>query len=175
VLSADFARFLQNNFDFEISDNSRLYRIECYDISNLFGKQATGSMVVFEGGISAKDQYRRFKIKTVKKISDFDMIEEVFRRRFLKKDWRLPDLIVVDGGTPQLRKVSLVLKEYGLQIPHIGIAKNPDRIIFPNNIRRPIKLQTPKPIFNLICEIRDEAHRFAKKYHLFLRSQKIMV
>ncbi len=150
-----------------------LERIECYDVSNLYLQQATASMVVFSLGMPDKSQYRKFKIKNKKALSDFDMLEEVFLRRF-KHNWNNPDLIIVDGGTPQVLKVKQVLLELKKPIPIMGIAKHPDRLI----INLPKQLKTIRPSindlgFNLIRAIRDESHRFARKYHLFLRDKRI--
>lgn len=150
-----------------------LHRIECYDVSNLFQKDATASMVVFTDGLPDKSQYKRFKIKSKMPRSDFAMLEEVFIRRF-KQNWEKPDLIVVDGGTPQVLTVKKVLNTRS--IPLLGIAKHPDRLI----IDSASKLTTLRPPtsdlgFNLIRAIRDEAHRFARKYHLLLRNRRIML
>lgn len=147
-------------------------RIECYDVSNTSLKDATASMVVFEQGLANKKEYRRFKIKDKTLQSDFDMMYEVLHRRFNQK-WPKPDLLVVDGGKPQVRIARKVLHELGIQIPFIGIAKRPDRIVFATenypNIR-PIKTNLG---FQLIQAIRDESHRFAKKYHTYLRNKRI--
>ena len=102
-------------------------RIECYDISNLMQKDATASMVVATEGILDKAEYKRFKIKTVG-VNDFKMLSETITRR-MNNDWRKPDLIVIDGGTPQVVTISSVLKKLGIEIPLIGIAKHPDRIV----------------------------------------------
>lgn len=152
-----------------------LNRIECYDVSNLFQKDATASMVVFTGGMPDKSQYRRFRIKSKKIKSDFEMLEEIFFRRF-KQDWPEPDLIVVDGGTPQVLRIKQALFKLQKNIPLIGIAKHPDRLV----INTPSKLITIRPStdnlgFNLIRALRDEAHRFARKYHLLLRHKGMMI
>lgn len=140
----------------------RLKRIECYDISNLSQKEATASMVVWQNGHIDKSQYRKFKIKNLKSRSDFEMLDEVLRRRMRNK-WRRPDLLVVDGGKPQVRVFMKVTK-----IPVVGIAKNPDRLVLG---KQTLRLPLTNPGFNLIRLLRDESHRFAKKYHLGLRGK----
>lgn len=162
--------FLAKNFSLK---NYQVRRIECYDVSNLFGDKAVGAMVVFINGIPDKSQYRKFKIKKVKKISDTDMIKEILTRRFKKKDWPHPDLIIIDGGKPQLIASSLILNQNGLNIPIIGLAKTPDRIVIGFKKTKTIYLKENSPFLNLLKRIRDESHRFAKNYHLFLR-KKVM-
>lgn len=151
-----------------------LHRIECYDISNTMLQQATASMVVLTGGAADKSQYRKFKIKNVKARSDFEMLEEVFRRRFARKDWELPNLIVVDGGKPQVRVVEKVLKAFSVVVPLIGIAKNPDRLVVGGDAILTIRPSRHNGGFNLIRMLRDESHRFAKKYHVMLRNRKLL-
>ncbi len=152
-----------------------LQRIECYDVSNLFQKEATASMVVFSDGMPDKSEYKRFRIKSRKIKSDFAMLDEIFLRRF-RQNWHKPNLIIVDGGTPQVLLVKKILSNLGESIPLIGIAKHPDRIV----ISAPDKLITARPSlnnlgFNLVRALRDEAHRFARKYHLLLRKKRMMI
>jgi len=146
-----------------------LLRIECYDMSTMMFENSTASMVVFTDGLSDKKEYKRFKIKTDAQ-SDFEMFDEVLRRRF-KNKWPKPDLIVVDGGKPQVRVAQKVLKEFNTLIPLIGIAKRPDRLIIGDDSLRTIKPPRHHPGFRLIQALRDESHRFAKKYHLLLRGK----
>jgi excinuclease ABC subunit C len=161
----------------------RLHRIECYDISNLSFKEATASMVVLIDGLIDKSQYRRFKIKNKDAISDFEMMAEIFQRRFRNKksniknqtQWENPDLIVVDGGKPQVRIVQKVLHDLQIDIPLIGIAKHPDRFIIGDEHMSFLKPSVHNPGFNMIRGLRDEAHRFAKKYHVLLRNKKLML
>lgn len=103
------------------------------------------------------------------------MLEETLRRRFNKKNCPLPQFLIIDGGKPQIRKIFRVLKEFNLNIPLIGLAKNPDRLILGNGSLQTIKLAENSPFFNLLKRIRDESHRFAKNYHLFLRKKKMMI
>ena len=156
----------------ELNPN-HLHRIESYDVSNLFQKDATASMVVFIEGMPDKSQYRRFRIKSKIIKSDFEMLAEIFYRRF-NNNWPLPDLIIVDGGAPQVLTVKKILNTRF--IPLIGIAKHPDRIVI-NTPQRLITLRPPVNNlgFNLVRSMRDEAHRFARKYHLLLRKNRLML
>jgi excinuclease ABC subunit C len=152
----------------------KLDRIEAYDISNLGLKQAVGSMVVMKNSQIDKKEYRRFKIKRVGSRSDFDRLREVMKRR-LKQSWSAPDLIIIDGGRPQIKTVKKVFQENQIDIPLLGIAKNPDRVIvgidgFPN-----LFLKQDSKVLNIIRLLRDESHRFARKYHLFLRSKDFLL
>lgn len=148
-----------------------LSRIECYDISNLSQKEGTGSMVVMSDGQVNKNEYKKFKIKNPRIFSDFEMLEEVLTRRF-KNNWPEPNLIVVDGGKPQVRTVLKILFSLQKKIPVIGIAKRPDRLIIGISNLPTIRPNMNRPGFNLIRMIRDESHRFARKYHLYLRDKK---
>lgn len=148
------------------------HRIECYDISNTNQQQITASMVVMNEGIIDKRDYRKFRIKDETVQSDFDAMLEVFQRRIKRHQWPKPTLIVVDGGRPQVRTVlGLFLKE-NYDIPLIGIAKNPDRLVIGNRELKTLRPPMNHPGFNLIRSLRDESHRFAKKYHVFLRTKK---
>ncbi len=154
-------------------------RIEGYDISNIFGKEAVGSMVVFQGGEPNKNEYRKFKIKIGQgQASDTGMLKEVLERRF-KNNWQKPDLIIIDGGKGQLNAALSILKKIKLDISVIAIskgkglrsAKAPDKIFFPGE-KKPLELPLASPAFHLIKRVRDEAHRFAIEYHRKLRSKK---
>ncbi len=160
--------------NFAASQISTSFRIECYDISNLFGKDATASMVVFQDGGIEKKEYRRFKIRTVQGISDFAMLQEVLTRRFNQSKWQRPDLLVIDGGPPQLRATRKILEELQISIPMIGIAKHPDRLFKVAGRISPALYRRNSTFFRIIQEIRDESHRFAKKYHLLLRNKKMV-
>lgn len=149
-----------------------LKRIEGYDVSNLSFKEPTASMIVFSDGFPDRSQYKRFKIKKLKKVSDIEMIREAIDRRF-NNQWPIPDLIVVDGGIAQLKIIIKSLQENRLSLPVVSVAKNPDRVFILKNSQI-IKIPLGKvPGGRLLTYIRDEAHRFAKKYHLLLRSKKI--
>lgn len=159
-------------------------RIEGYDISNLSGQEATGSMVVFVKGEAKKSHYRRFKIKEDGGPNDILMLQEVLRRRFGQggkgkvktKDASFsqrPDLILVDGGLGQVRGAVQVLKRAGLEIPVLGLAKKLEKLyIGPNGSE--VKLAKHSPALKLVQRVRDEAHRFARDYHLKKRSDKIL-
>jgi len=151
----------------------KMNRIECYDISNIQGQYATGSMVVFIQGEADKSSYRRFKIQYHTKPNDYEMMKEVIRRRLKHKEWNTPDLIIVDGGKGQVNAVYEEITKSNLNIPLIGIAKKEEKIIAIKNIKKAgfieIKLPLNNPGLNLIRRIRDEAHRFAISYHKILR------
>lgn len=157
-----------------------LSRIECFDISNLFGTFAVGSMVVLTKGIEDKSQYRRFRIRTVSGISDVAMMREVLsRRRKHFEEWREPDLIVVDGGKTQVAAALSVLKSKDLNIPLIGLAKRLEQIIVPLPTDpltyKVITLKLTQPGISILRTIRDEAHRFALTYHKKLRSKGFLI
>lgn len=147
-------------------------RIECYDISNISGTNSTGSMVVLIDGQISKNDYRRFKIKTVSGINDPAMIKEVLQRRF-SNSWPMPDLIIVDGGKSQLAAALSVLDKNKLGIPVVGLAKKLEELHIPNK-KLPIRLPNNSPALYLVQKIRDEAHRFAISYHRYLRSQRFL-
>lgn len=148
-------------------------RIECFDISNTGLKNGTASMVVMTDGIINKKEYRKFRIKDEKLESDFEMMKEVLERRIRQTKWPTADLLVVDGGRPQVRIIQKVFAEMGYTVPLIGIAKNPDRLVIGTlelpTIRPPLR----HPGFSLIRTLRDESHRFAKKYHVLLRTKQM--
>jgi excinuclease ABC subunit C len=163
-----------------------LHRIECYDVSNLFGKDATGSMVVFTGGLPDKKAYRRFKIKKVNTINDYASMQEILSRRLFKMNDEkfkvLPDLIVIDGGKGQLSASKKVLDNYNLKIEIIGLAKRNEEIFIKNKGRqagilegtfRKIVLPKDSHALLLLRRIRDEAHRFAIIHHRAMRDKKI--
>jgi len=149
--------------------------IECFDISNIMGNQAVGSMVSFLNGKPDKRNYRRFRIKTVKGIDDFQMMAEVVRRRYarLKKEGSLyPDLILVDGGKGQLSAAVGELKDLGVQVPIAALAKREEELFLPGK-RNSIILPKDSLGLKLVQRVRDEAHRFAVSYHRLLRSKAV--
>lgn len=160
-------------------------RIEGYDISNIFGQMAVGSLVVFRDGEPDKSQYRKFKIKLEaasrdRKKGDVWMLEEMLERRF-HNDWPLPDLIIIDGGKAQINVASRLLKRLKLSIMIIGIskgeglrsAKAPDKLYFPG-VAKPLELSLASPALHLIKRVRDEAHRFAITFHRDIRSKRFL-
>jgi excinuclease ABC subunit C len=148
-----------------------LERIECYDISNTSGLNATGSMVVFTNGEKDTSSYRRFKIKRdyKNKPNDFAMMQEMLERRLKHVDWPKPSLLVIDGGKGQVSSVKDVLEKLELNIPLIGLAKREETII--TSELKEIKLPKDSKALQLIMHLRDEAHRFAITYHKKLRSK----
>ena len=147
-----------------------LKRMEGFDVSNLSFKEATASMVVFNNGVADVHQYRKFKIRTKQK-SDQAMLAEAINRRF-NNPWPLPQLILIDGGINQLKASFKIIKQKKLNILIISLAKNPDRVFIMKN-KKIIKIPLKKiPNWQILASIRDESHRFAKKYHLLLRGKK---
>jgi len=147
----------------------RSRRIEAYDISNIQGQQATGSMVTFIDGKPDKNLYRRFKIKMANKPNDTAMIKEVLQRRLKHEEWGWPDLILIDGGKGQLNAALSTTK-----IPVMALAKKRNELYMKGR-KKPVSLKNlPREIFNLILQLRDEAHRFARSYHLKLRKKALL-
>lgn len=154
-------------------------RVECYDISDIRGTSAVGSMVVFQGGHPMKAHYRRFRIKTVAGTDDYAMIQEVLSRRFKraegfkrpdKSGWTIvPDLVLIDGGKGHLSAARDAMRETGVDfIPVASIAKENEELFRPD-IASPIILARTSPALYLVQRIRDEAHRFALGYHRRVR------
>jgi excinuclease ABC subunit C len=110
---------------------SSLKKIECYDISNIQGTNATGSMVVFINGEKCPSLYRKFRINREQTPNDFAMMEEVLIRRFKHKEWEYPDLIIVDGGKGQISAGLKALVKFSLPIPLVGLAKREEKLILP--------------------------------------------
>ncbi|OGK62414.1 hypothetical protein A2334_02675 [Candidatus Roizmanbacteria bacterium RIFOXYB2_FULL_38_10] len=152
---------------------SDLSRIECFDVSNLNGKQATASMVVMTKGHIDKGEYRKFKIKNLSIRSDFEMLSEALVRRF-SNSWISPNLLVMDGGKPQVKTALQIIKKLHINIPLIGIAKRPDRIVIGIEKYPTIRPSINNLGYRLIQAIRDESHRFARKYHLLLRNHDMI-
>jgi len=149
-------------------------RVEAFDISNTMGHESVGSMVSFLNGAPDKNNYRRFRIREVAGIDDFQMIAEVVRRRYarLKKEGALfPDLILVDGGKGQLSAAKVELDKLDVKVPVVSIAKREEEVFIPGK-RAPIILSKTSLGLKLLQRIRDEAHRFAIGYHRHLRSKK---
>jgi len=148
--------------------------IEAFDVSNLGPTDVVGSMVQFKDGLPNKNDYRRFKIKTFQGQSDFEAMKEIIYRRYYKitkEKSQLPNLIMVDGGKPQLTAALVSLRELGLQLPVIALAKKEEEIYTPNN-RFPIRLAKKSASLKLLQRIRNEAHRFAINYQRLLRSKR---
>ncbi len=146
-------------------------RIEGYDISNIQGMAAVGSMIVFDKGKSQPSHYRRFRIKTVSGANDYAMLQEVLRRRFKRISdaadaWAiLPDLILIDGGKGQLNAALAAIKEAGAKsVPVASLAKEKEEIFIPQRTE-PIILPRQSQGLQLLQRVRDEAHRFALGYY----------
>ena len=156
-------------------------RIECFDISTLHGNFTVASMVVFTNGKADKSQYRRFKIRAeLDEANDFVSMTEVLGRRYSPErmaDERFgsrPDLLVVDGGKPQLTAAINQLNELGLDIPVCGLAKSDEEVFIPWD-DTPIVLPTGSASLYLIKQVRDESHRFAITFHRELRDKAMTV
>ncbi|VVB75707.1 UvrABC system protein C [Candidatus Tiddalikarchaeum anstoanum] len=150
--------------------------IECFDISNLANSFIVGSMVQFRNGKPDKSNYRRFKIKTVIGADDFRaMYEVVFRRysRLSAENLPLPDLVVIDGGSEQLKFAMSALNKIGLHLPIIALAKREEDIYLPNK-ENPLIIDKKNKGLQLLQGLRDEAHRFAIKYNKLLRSKDVL-
>jgi excinuclease ABC subunit C len=150
--------------------------IECFDISHLSGTSTAGSMVQFRNGAPDKNNYRRFKIRTVDTIDDYASIKEIVRRRYTRlkqDDAPYPDLIIIDGGRGHLNGALQELEKIGVKIPIISIAKQEEDIYLPH-IPTPLRLPRTNKALHVIQEIRDEAHRFALKYNRLLRRKKVV-
>ena len=151
-------------------------QIEGFDISNIQGSDPVASMVVFKGGLPSKQDYRRFKIKTVEGPNDFAMMQEVVERRYrrlIQEKGKLPDLILIDGGKGQLSAAFEILSSLGLtELPIIGLAKQEEEIFLPGK-SEPVIIPKNSPALHLLQRIRDEAHRFALSYHRKLRSRRL--
>lgn len=151
-------------------------RIEAFDISNISGKEACGSMVSFYRGLPDKNNYRRFRIKTVDTIDDYAMLAEVVGRRYsrlISGKLPLPDLVLIDGGRAHLAVAAREISNLGLNIPLVSIAKGEERI-YTKDRPAPFKLTAGESSLNLLRRVRDEAHRFAVAYHHILRRKKII-
>ena len=152
-------------------------RMECFDISHIQGAETVASMVVFEGGISKKEDYRRYKIQSAEgKPDDFKSMREVVGRRYGDaKAEEMPDLIIIDGGKGQLSSALEIIRGAGhLLVPVVGLAKQFE-YIFTEGESDPVILPRNSQALYLVQRIRDEAHRFAITYHRKLRSKRNMV
>ena len=153
------------------------HRMECFDISHIQGSETVASMVVFEGGLPKKSDYRRFKIRSAEgKPDDFKSMREVTQRRYGKlAEEELPDLIVIDGGMGQLSSALEIIRGAGHKdVPVVGLAKQFE-LIFVEGSSTPVELPRHSQALYLIQRIRDEAHRFAITYHRKLRGKRNLV
>ena len=153
-------------------------RIEAFDISNIQGKAAVGSMIVFEDGQAKRSDYRRFRIQTGDEPNDYAMMHEVLSRRLKAavsgnvKFARLPDLLLVDGGIGQLNVAVKALEALALTLPVAGLAKEHELVFLPG-AGPPLALPSHSRALHLLQRVRDEAHRFALAYHRSLRAREL--
>ncbi len=152
-------------------------RIEGYDISNLYGAQAVGSLVVFVDGEASPQDYKRFKLGgNSANLGDVPLLREMLRRRLAHDDWFKPDLIIIDGARAQVNAVYNLLKQAGWDVPVIGLAKDRglrsaralDKVYFPGE-SKPLQLSLNSPALFLLKRVRNEAHRFAISFHRHIR------
>ncbi|HNY35945.1 MAG TPA: UvrB/UvrC motif-containing protein [Candidatus Pacearchaeota archaeon] len=166
----DFA-LLDKSFLISEKKEEKSLRIEGYDISNLGSEAMVGSMVVFNESGPLKSEYKKFKIKSVFGQSDVDCLKEILERRLKHSEWPMPDLILVDGGKPQVNAINNILKNNNLDIDVVGIAKGPERkkneFFFNKNNKFILNNE------NLLIRVRDEAHRFAINYQRELKRRSL--
>lgn len=163
-------------------------RMECFDISNFQGDESVGSQVVFEDGAPKREDYRRYKIKTVTGANDFASMKEVLGRRFKHTEYEDPQLVVIDGGKGQLGMALKALKELGREdIQCVGMAKaksegsfrdtevsySEERFFLPGR-SNPVLFHNNSEALKILISLRDEAHRFAITYHRKLRGEKMV-
>ncbi len=173
-----------------LQTKQKISRVEAYDISNMQGKEATGSMPVFIDGKPAKEHYRKFKVRVAGKSNDFAMLQEVITRRLRHPEWQYPDLMIIDGGKPQLSATLKAIDKTIKQTVHnfhdrenyvrnirsilVGaIAKRNNELFLPGKSKPLLLKDMPQAVSNFILHIRDEAHRFAISYHRLLRKKAI--
>lgn len=147
-------------------------RIEGYDISNLQGREAVGSMVVLTNGLPEPSQYRKFKIENLTTPNDFAMLAQVLERRFVKNtDWPKPDLVMLDGGAGQLSVVERALARAGITVPLVALAKREELLYLPQQAK-PVQLPADSPALQTLQSLRDEAHRFGITFHRQRRAKR---
>ena len=170
---------------------ARPWRIEGYDNSNLFGTHIVSGMVVFEGGRSRKGEHRRFKVKGLDHPDDYASMRQTVYRRFtgsLSDKLPMPDLLMIDGGHGQVRAAVDALKEAGVQVPVVGLAKREETLILPSiygaqwwlssgteiGKNRAVALPITHPALRVLIAVRDEVHHFAVTYHRKLRAEAML-
>lgn len=149
--------------------------LECFDMSNISGTLAVGSMVLFRDGHPSTSEYRRYRIRTPEASDDTAFMEEVLTRRYrrlLDEGQPLPDLVVLDGGAPQVSTGVRVWERLGLKVPLVGLAKQYELVVIPHEAV-PLALPRENPGLRLLQAIRDEAHRWANGYNRKLRVARI--
>jgi excinuclease ABC subunit C len=167
---------------YSLSKDYPLHRIEGFDVSNIQGKDAAVSMVVFTEGKPDKAEYRLFNIYSLNTPNDYHMMKEAVARRQNHPEWGKPSLLLIDGGRGQLRAA---LSVWQWEVPVVSIVKNPDRLVIPvfKDPSKPdpktmkyhfVHFPENHPTLTLLQQIRDESHRFAKKQHTRLRNKSII-
>ncbi|MFA6422299.1 MAG: GIY-YIG nuclease family protein [Candidatus Buchananbacteria bacterium] len=147
----------------DLLGESKKQRIEAYDISHFAGKESIGAMTVFTDGVIDKSQYRLFNIKSAPINDDIRALEEVLTRRLNHKEWTMPDLILIDGGKPQVDYINKLFEKLNITIPILGISKfSNDKLVFPPKTKASFKnlAESIKPV---LLQARDEAHRFSNR------------
>ncbi|MDZ4229229.1 MAG: GIY-YIG nuclease family protein [Patescibacteria group bacterium] len=174
LMSLELPRLSQTHVNLELKQLFKfpVKRIETYDISNLSGTNPTGAMVVAVNGRIDKRAYRLFNIRGLTTSNDPAMMAEMIARRLNHQEWPSPDLIVVDGSVTQIKAVKKVLSQ---PIPVVGLAKNPDRLVFYDKVKSVQPLNPSSGAARLLIQLRDEAHRFGRKQHLRLRSKSLFL
>jgi excinuclease ABC subunit C len=150
--------------------NPQVFRIEAYDVAHMSGKSMVGVMTVVEGQEAVKNDYRKFRIRTQENANDTGALREVLKRRLIHQEWRLPDLVVVDGSTAQINVALKTVKEAGLEIPVVSVIKDEHH--------RPRGIGGDKALAHKyereILLANSEAHRFAIAYHKNLRGRNFL-
>lgn len=164
-------RFILSTF-YHLS--STFARTECYDASHTATTNPTVGMATFINGEPEKNLYRRFRIRDKVIKDDLSFLEEALRRRFKHQEWKLPELIVIDGGKLQTKRAQEVIRELKLKIPVVGLVKPFDNLVIPYKDGFLIKKVNNPPALSLLQRLRDEAHRFARSYHQKLRSKSFL-
>lgn len=167
------AQILAHEFMDTLQLDKPIRTIECFDISHLSGTNMVGSMSYFKDGKPLKSMYRKFNIQTVVGIDDFRAMKEIVGRRYkrlVEEKKEFPDLIVIDGGAIQLDFAQQAIKELGLNIPMIGLAKKFEEIYFPN-VKEPTQFDKKSAMMKTIIQARDETHRFGITFHRKKRSK----
>ena len=166
IKNSDILKNHHSGLEFLLKLKKPIVRIEGYDVSNIQGTHATGSMVVFTNGKPDKNQYRKFKINTKQSPNDTAMLKEILERRFRHTEWPFPDLVLIDGGKGQANAARATISK---KIPIVGISKNEHhlghQLIIPDR-KNPLPLTQLSPADkNLLLAINSEAHRFAITYY----------
>jgi excinuclease ABC subunit C len=172
--SQEILRALRDVLDLEVEPQ----RIECFDVSNIQGADVVASMVVFEGGLPKKSDYRKFRVKGLAGApDDFASMREVVGRRYrrlLEEGKELPDLVLVDGGKGQLGAAAEALDELGLGDQPVASLAKKEELLFVRGGGEPIALARSSPVLQLVQRVRDEAHRFAVGFHRQARSRRTL-